>query len=70
MMFKKYFYLMIIFSTFLISACGNGGTVPEQDDSIFIERTDTSPADHTNTYLDSTKLKKEIKGDSITIGKP
>lgn len=70
MIFKRIFYSVMSFSALMISACGNGGTVPEQDDSIFIERTDTSPADHTNTYLDSTKLKKEIKGDSITIGKP
>jgi hypothetical protein len=70
MIFKKIFYLIITTSAMLITACGNGGTVPEEDDSIFIQRTDTSPADHTNTYLDSTKLKKEIKDDSITIGKP
>lgn len=70
MLLKKSCYLLAFISGSLLIACGNGGTVPEQDDSIFIDRTDTSPVDHTETYLDSTKLQKEIKGDSITIGKP
>lgn len=70
MLSKKNFYLFAFIFSLLSTACGNGGTVPRQDDSIFIERTDTSPVDHTETFLDSTKLKKEIDGDSISIGKP
>jgi len=56
------FLALIVFS--IISSCGNGGTVPKSSDSIFDQRTDTSPVDHTNTYLDSTAPRSGALGDS------
>lgn len=56
--------ILSLLASCIISACGNGGTVPKSTDSIFDQRTDTSPVDHTNTYLDSTAPRSGALGDS------